>query len=67
MQTYSKYQHVSLLILRLITAAIFYVAAYFKFPFWSHAPEGVSSFYYLQPGFFLSLNRWGLQPFCLDF
>jgi putative oxidoreductase len=44
MQTYSKYQNVSLLILRLITAVIFYVAAYFKFPFWSHAPEGFSPF-----------------------
>jgi len=44
MQTYTQYQNASLLILRIITAAIFYVAAYFKFPFWSSAPEGISGF-----------------------
>jgi putative oxidoreductase len=44
MQTYSTYQNAALLILRIITAAIFYVAAYFKFPFWSGAPEGISPF-----------------------
>jgi uncharacterized membrane protein YphA (DoxX/SURF4 family) len=44
MQTYTNYQNAGLLILRIITAAIFYVAAYFKFPFWSHAPQGISSF-----------------------
>src|SRR5437762_10828226 len=44
MQTYTKHQNIALLILRIITAAIFYVAAYFKFPFWSHAPEGISPF-----------------------
>jgi len=44
MQTYSTYQNSALLILRIITAAIFYVAAYFKFPFWSGAPEGISPF-----------------------
>jgi hypothetical protein len=44
MQTYSQYQNAALLILRIITAAIFYVAAYYKFPFWSGAPEGISPF-----------------------
>jgi putative oxidoreductase len=44
MEAYTKYQNAVLLILRIITAAIFYVAAYFKFPFWSHAPEGMSTF-----------------------
>ena len=44
MQTYTKYQNASLLILRIITAAIFYVAAYYKFPFWSGAHPGISSF-----------------------
>jgi uncharacterized membrane protein YphA (DoxX/SURF4 family) len=44
MQTYTNSQNAGLLILRIITAAIFYVAAYFKFPFWSNAPEGISTF-----------------------
>lgn len=44
MQQYTTSQNLGLLILRIITAAIFYVAAYFKFPFWSSAPEGVSPF-----------------------
>ena len=44
MRTYSTYQNASLLILRIITAAIFYVAAYHKLPFWSGAPPGMSSF-----------------------
>ena len=44
MQTYTRYQNASLLILRIITAAIFYVAAYYKFPFWSDAPAGTSAF-----------------------
>jgi uncharacterized membrane protein YphA (DoxX/SURF4 family) len=44
MQAYTNYQNAALLILRIITAAIFYVAAYFKFPFWSSAPEGISPF-----------------------
>jgi uncharacterized membrane protein YphA (DoxX/SURF4 family) len=44
MQTYTRYQNASLLILRIITAAIFYVAAYYKFPYWSSAPAGTSSF-----------------------
>jgi putative oxidoreductase len=44
MQTYTSSQNAALLILRIITAAIFYVAAYFKFPFWNHAPEGMSPF-----------------------
>jgi len=44
MQTYTNSQNTSLLILRMVTAAIFYVAAYYKFPFWSGAPEGISSF-----------------------
>ncbi|HEX2964094.1 MAG TPA: DoxX family protein [Ignavibacteriales bacterium] len=44
MQNYNIYQDSALLILRVVTAAIFYVAAYIKFPFWSNAPEGISSF-----------------------
>ena len=44
MKTYTTSQNISLLILRIITAAIFYVAAYFKFSFWSNAPEGMSAF-----------------------
>jgi len=44
MQTYTNSQNTSLLILRIVTAAIFYVAGYYKFPFWSGAPEGISSF-----------------------
>lgn len=44
MQNYNIYQNSALLILRIITAAIFYVAAYIKFPFWSNAPEGISAF-----------------------
>ncbi len=44
MPTYTHYQHTSLLILRIVTAAIFYVAGYFKIPFWSTSPEGMSAF-----------------------
>ena len=44
MQTYTNLQNTSLLILRIVTAAIFYVAGYNKFPFWSSAPEGMSAF-----------------------
>ena len=44
MQKYNSYQNTALLILRIITASMFYVAAYYKFPYWSNAPEGVSSF-----------------------
>ena len=44
MEKYTKYQNAGLLILRIITAAIFYVAAYYKFPFWSGAPAGTPAF-----------------------
>ena len=44
MQTYTNYQNAGLLVLRMITAAIFYVAASYKFPFWSSVPEGTSAF-----------------------
>jgi uncharacterized membrane protein YphA (DoxX/SURF4 family) len=44
MQTYNNFQNTALLILRIITAAIFSVAAYYKFPFWSGAPEDISAF-----------------------
>jgi putative oxidoreductase len=44
MQAYTKYQNASLLALRIIAAVIFYVAAYFKFPFWSAVPPGTSAF-----------------------
>lgn len=44
MQVYTNFQNASLLILRIVTASIFYVAAYYKLPFWSEAPAGLSSF-----------------------
>jgi len=44
MQTNTTFQNTALLILRIITAVIFYVGAYFKIPFWSSAPEGISPF-----------------------
>jgi len=44
MRNYSNNQNASLLILRVVVAAIFYVAAYYKFPFWSSSPESVSGF-----------------------
>ena len=43
MQPYTKLQNATLLILRLIIAAIFLYAAYAKLPFWSSAPEGMSA------------------------
>jgi putative oxidoreductase len=42
MQSYNNSQNAALLILRIITAAIFYVAAYYKLPFWKGVPEGMS-------------------------
>jgi uncharacterized membrane protein YphA (DoxX/SURF4 family) len=44
MQPYSNSQNAALLILRIIIAVIFYVAAYYKFPFWSTVPPGTTSF-----------------------
>jgi putative oxidoreductase len=44
MNAYTQSQNAALFFLRIVTATIFYVAAYFKFPFWSHAPEGISPF-----------------------
>jgi putative oxidoreductase len=44
MRTYTTYQNATLLVLRIVTAAIFYVAAYYKFPYWSGAPQGTSAF-----------------------
>src|SRR4030095_15005103 len=44
MQSYTKFQNASLLILRIVAAAMFYVAGYYKFPFWSTVPPGTSSF-----------------------
>lgn len=44
MQSYNKSQNTALLILRLTTASIFFVAAYYKIPFWSMEPEGMSAF-----------------------
>lgn len=41
---YTKFQNVVLLILRLVVAAVFLYAAYFKISFWSAAPEGMSAF-----------------------
>ena len=39
---YSRNQNLALLILRIIVAAIFLVAAYYKIPFWSATPKGMS-------------------------
>jgi putative oxidoreductase len=44
MQIYNNFQNASLLILRLITVSIFFVAAYYKIPYWSFEPEGISAF-----------------------
>ncbi len=44
MQTYTNYQNSALLFLRIVTAAIFYVAAYYKFPYWSEVPQGTTPF-----------------------
>ncbi len=44
MPKYTVSQNVALFILRLVIAAVFYVAAYYKLPFWKGAPEGVSAF-----------------------
>lgn len=44
MRSYTNNQNTALFFLRIVIAVIFYVAAYFKFPFWSHAPEGMSPF-----------------------
>jgi putative oxidoreductase len=41
---YSKSQNLSLLILRLIIAAVFAYAAYGKFPFWTGNPYNLGSF-----------------------
>ena len=42
MQSYTKFQEVGLLIVRLIVAAVFLYAAYAKLGLWSGAPEGMS-------------------------
>jgi putative oxidoreductase len=42
--TYSKSQNAALLILRIVIAAIFFVAGYAKFPFWSGNPYNLGSF-----------------------
>ncbi|MEO5564558.1 MAG: DoxX family protein [Chitinophagaceae bacterium] len=42
--TYSKSQNAALFILRIVIAAIFFVAAYSKIPFWSGNPYGLNSF-----------------------
>lgn len=39
---YSKNQNLSLFILRIVVAAIFFVAGYYKFAFWSGKMEGVT-------------------------
>src|SRR5215203_26198 len=43
MYRYSNAQNAALLILRIILASIFFVAAYFKLPFWKGAHEEVSA------------------------
>lgn len=55
---YSKSQNAALLILRMIIAAIFFVAAYGKFPFWSSNPYNLGSFD-------LNLNRFLSIAECL--
>jgi len=42
MPTQNKYQDVALFALRIITAATFLVAAYYKLSFWSGTPEGMT-------------------------
>ena len=42
MKNYTKYQDGTLLLLRLVLAAIFIVAGYAKLPFWNGPVEGVS-------------------------
>ncbi|HEY0434526.1 MAG TPA: DoxX family protein [Chitinophagaceae bacterium] len=41
---YTFSQNAALLIVRIVTAAIFYVAGWFKLPFWTSPPQGISSF-----------------------
>lgn len=43
MQPYTRFQETALLVLRLITAAIFFYAGYAKVSFWSAPPEGMSA------------------------
>lgn len=43
MQAYTRFQETALLVLRLITAAIFFYAGYAKVGFWSAPPEGMSA------------------------
>lgn len=38
----SKFQNAALLFLRVVVAAIFFVAGYYKISFWSARPEGMS-------------------------
>ena len=42
-QRYTTYQETALVFLRVIVAAIFLYSAYAKLPFWSKAPEGMST------------------------
>lgn len=44
MQRFSSFQNFALFLLRLIIAAIFFVAAWYKIPFWKTPPPGISSF-----------------------
>src|SRR3989338_6975506 len=44
MQQYTKSQNLALLFIRLVVAAVFLVAAYYKLPLWSGVPEGMSPF-----------------------
>lgn len=41
MRSYNTFQNASLFVLRIITAAIFYVAAWYKIPFWKSVPQGM--------------------------
>src|SRR4051812_3330602 len=43
MNTYTKFQNFALLIVRMIVAAIFLVAAYYKLPFWQGVTLGMSA------------------------
>ena len=41
MRSYNSFQNFSLLLLRIITAAIFFVAGWYKIPFWKEVPKGM--------------------------
>ena len=67
MKAYTTPQNISLFFLRLVTAAIFYVAAYYKFPFWSEAPEGISPFMLFTTRLLSIVEPLGATAFVIGF